>query len=235
MTKRADIDWAGIEKEYRAGTRPLKAIAADYGVSDAGIIRHAKSEGWERDLGERIRVKVEKKVSARMAKVSARHANTNSLTESQVVEANAECIAAVVLRERQDIADAMAVVQSLFAELRAVVGNAPELERLGEILTSAESGGLDKLHDAYRAVISLPGRVKALKDLAEALRVLIELERKVLRLDTQQKDPAPPNQPGSTNVLAVIGAEGIPGLRSLVADLQAGYGRVVSTQGAGAA
>jgi hypothetical protein len=40
-------DWAKIEAEYRAG-KPLRAIAAQFGIGKSTISRKAKQEGWQR-------------------------------------------------------------------------------------------------------------------------------------------------------------------------------------------
>ncbi|CDM56275.1 MULTISPECIES: hypothetical protein [Rhizobium] len=43
------IDWAGIEKDYRAGAMSVRDIARWYGVSHTGINKKAKADGWVRD------------------------------------------------------------------------------------------------------------------------------------------------------------------------------------------
>ncbi len=42
------IDWAGIERDYRAGVMGVREIARWYGVSDTAIHKKAKAEGWTR-------------------------------------------------------------------------------------------------------------------------------------------------------------------------------------------
>lgn len=49
MTKEnKPIDWAGIERDYRAGVMSVREIAKWYGVSHTAINKKAKAEGWER-------------------------------------------------------------------------------------------------------------------------------------------------------------------------------------------
>lgn len=41
-------DWARIEVEYVAGIKAVRAIARSFGVSDAGIRKHARKHNWVR-------------------------------------------------------------------------------------------------------------------------------------------------------------------------------------------
>ena len=49
-TPSRNIDWDGIEKEYATGKKSLRKIGAEFGVSDAGILKRAKKHGWSRDF-----------------------------------------------------------------------------------------------------------------------------------------------------------------------------------------
>ena len=100
-TKRKQIDWEAVEMEYRAGVRSLKDIGTEFGVSDAGILKRAKRDGWDRDLTARIQAKAEAKVSA--AIVSAEVSEARTIAEKQVVEINAQAVANVRLAHRTDI------------------------------------------------------------------------------------------------------------------------------------
>ena len=99
--KKKLIDWEAVELHYRAGIRSLKDIGAEYGVSDAGIIKRAKRDDWERDLRAKIQAKAEAKVSASL--VSAEVSAQTKASERQIVDANASKIADVRLAHRHDI------------------------------------------------------------------------------------------------------------------------------------
>ena len=43
------IDWIAIEGAFRAGSKSLRAIGADHGVSEGAIRKRAKRGGWLRD------------------------------------------------------------------------------------------------------------------------------------------------------------------------------------------
>lgn len=184
---RRSVDWESVEREYRAGVRSLRDIGEEFGCSHAAIRKRADKEDWARDLGARIQSAVEEKVSK--AQVSKSVSVETKLAEKEIVEANAACIAQKVIEQREDVRRARGVVSKLFAECEAQVDSAPELEELGELMRDPEAS-FDRLNETYRKVTSLAGRVKVAKDLADALRVLIELERKVLRI----KDDAAPEE-----------------------------------------
>ena len=79
----------------------------------------------------------------------------------------------------------------LFDELEHQVGveNAENLEKLGELLRSEDDKGRDALNDIYQKIISMPGRVKSMKDLSDTLKTLIALERQAFGLDDENNKP----------------------------------------------
>lgn len=174
------IDWQSVEREYCIGLRSLKDIGAEFGVSDAGIIKRAKRDGWVRDRSKKIMAKAEALVSEK--EVSAKVSAQTKITERQIVETNALMIAEKVISQREDVKRARSIVQKLFAEVEAECDHKEDFANIGELLADPDANGRDRLNDAYRAAISLPERIKSAKALADALKVLIELERKVLRI-----------------------------------------------------
>ena len=92
-----------------------------------------------------------------------------------------------MLNQRRDVSRSRSIVQKLFDELEAQGDGLEELAMLGEAL---ESGDEEKLAQIARKVIAFPSRVDSAKKLAESLRTLVELERKVLRIkdDTNLDD-----------------------------------------------
>lgn len=178
------IDWESIEVEYRAGIRSLMNIGKEFGVSDAGIIKRAKAEGWTRDLSARIQAKVEEKVSAALVRDSVSNSPEKLATDVQIVEEQSKSIADKVLTQRKDVTTARKVVTALFAELENQLGDAvDDLKNLGLIMAGEDDEGKQRRMSAvYEKVISLPGRTDTARKLAESLRILIELERKVLRI-----------------------------------------------------
>ena len=191
------VDWERIELDYRAGAMSLREIAANHpGTNHVAIARRAKTEGWTRDLSERIKAKAEDLVTR--AAVTADVTANRAVTEKQVVEANAQDQASVRLSHRKDIQRKRAIVAGLMDELEAQVGpdNAALLADLGDMLRSPDESGQDKLNDLYRKIISLPERAKTAKTLAETLRITVDMERQAFGMDAKGADGATPGAAG---------------------------------------
>lgn len=184
------IDWESVEREYRTGVRSLRDIAEEFGCSHAAIKKRADKEGWPRDLSARIQAAAEEKVSR--AEVSTAVTMETKIAEREIVEANALAIADAVLNQRRDVQRARRIVQKLFAEMESQIDGLEDLQQLGELMMRPDEKGVDKLNELYQKIIALPSRVDSTKKLAESLRVLVELERKVLRIkdDTGVEDAA---------------------------------------------
>ena len=188
--KRKQVDWEAVEREYRAGIRSTRDIGKEYGCSHTGIQKKADNEGWERDLSAKIKAAADAKVAkaevARVVTVETKAA------ERQIIEANATAIADALLNQRADVKRSRATVKKLWALVDIELDQPEELKRLGEIMAAPDDNGNDKLNEMYFSAISLPQQIKNVKLLADAIKVLIELERKVLRIDTMpdQDDPA---------------------------------------------
>lgn len=185
---RKAIDWEAVEMQYRAGIRSLKEIGAEFGVSDAGIIKRAKRDGWSRDLKAKIQAKAEAKVSA--ALVSAEVSALTKATEKVIVEVNAQAVANVRIAHRTDIARCRKLAMSMLEELEIETGNIELFNELGELLRSEDDKGQDKRNDIYRKVISSVGRIDSMKKLAETLKTLIGLEREAFSIK-DESDEAP--------------------------------------------
>lgn len=183
---RKQVDWEAVEMQYRAGLRSLKEIGIEFGVSDAGIIKRAKRDGWERDLKAKIQAKAEAKVSA--ALVSESVSAERTLTERNVVEVNAQAVANVRLAHRQDISRSRRLALALLIELEEETSNIELFRELGELLRSEDDKGQDRRNDLYQKVISGAGRIDNMKKLADTMKVLIGLEREAFGIESSAAD-----------------------------------------------
>jgi hypothetical protein len=179
MTKSRDIDWQGIELDYRAGVKSLVAIGEQFGVSDAGILKRAKRDGWARDLSKRIKAETARKVVIETVArgLSPEEQEAKLVSENELVSVAANQQTGVVFRQRQRIERLTGISDKLTEELEKQIANAVELDVVGDLLHSPDEKGRDKLNEIYQKVISFPGRVTSLKNLVETSKTLIALER----------------------------------------------------------
>lgn len=189
MAATKKVDYARIEPGWRAGILSPRQLAAQYTketgdpVSHAAIVNHFKKAGIDRDLAAKIRAKADAMVTQAM--VTGKVTPEPLVPERQVIEDNATQIASVRIGHRKDIARARSVAANLLTELELQTGPdaAAMLADLGELMRSPDDKGQDKLAEIYQKVISLPGRVKTMKDLGDSMRVLIGLEREAYGIE----------------------------------------------------
>lgn len=185
MAAKSAIDWESVELEYRAGVKSLKVIGGEFGVSDAGILKRAKRDGWDRDLSAKIKAKADAKVSASV--VSAEVSALTKVAEKEIVEANAELQARIRREQRVDITRSRTLVMALLTELEDQTGNIDLYRQLGELLYKPDDKGVDKLNELYHKVISLSGRTGTMKSLADSLKTLVALEREAFGIDERKQ------------------------------------------------
>jgi hypothetical protein len=190
MNERKPPDWERIEADYRAGLLSLREIAGAHGITHGAINKRAKRDGWERDLAAKIKAKADALVSRRS--VSIEVAAQKTVTERQIIEANASRIAQVRGEHRSDITRARTLALKMLSELEGQTDGVELLNQLGEMLRNPDERGNDRLNDLYQKIISNSGRVDTLKKLSETLKNLIGLEREAYGIDG---GAAPPDKP----------------------------------------
>lgn len=191
----ATPDWEAIESAYRAGVLSLREIASQHGISDTAIRKRAKKEEWTRDLAAKVKAKADDLVRKREVRAKVR--SENQISERELVEATAEAIANVRMEHRGDIKRARELANLLFSELSAECTDVESLHKLGELMLSRDDKGQDKLNDLYHKIISMPQRVKSMKDLSDTLKTLIGLEREAYSI--KDDEPSSVNKGTSLN------------------------------------
>lgn len=171
--KRSAPDWERIEADYRAGLLSVREIAAANGVSHVAIGKRAKRDGWERDLDAKIKAKADALVTK--AEVTKEVTSEQAVTERRIVEANAQVIAEVRVSHRRDIARARSLAMKLLEELEIQTDSIDLLEQLETALAGED--GPDGLIRVFQRVTSTAGRIDSAKKLAEAMKVLVGMER----------------------------------------------------------
>lgn len=201
---RCPVDWESVEREYRAGVRSLRDIGTEYGCSEGAIRKRAKSQEWERDLSAKVAAKAEALV--RKTEVRNEVRSEAAISEREQINVSAQMLADKVLGQREDVRRARATVQRLWSLVDAELDCPEELRTLGELMAAPDENGQDKLNDLYHAAIGLPQQIKNVKLLADAIKVLIELERKVLRIDDQPPTDGNP----LTELVRAINSAAVP-------------------------
>lgn len=193
--KRQKIDYDRIERGWRAGILSPRQLAAAYEeetgqkVSHAAIIKHFTKLGIPRNLAEKIKAKSDAMVTQAM--VTEQVTPVTIKRDQEIIEDAATQLTYVRLNQRKDIQRSRKIAMSLFDELEMMVGqeNVKLLEMLGELMWSPDDKGNDKVNDLYMKIISMPGRVKSMKDLSDTLKTLIGLERQAFGLDDENNKP----------------------------------------------
>ena len=186
---KAKTNWEAIERDYRAGIKALRLIGKENSISDVAILKRAKRDGWERDLSAKIRAKAAAKVSK--AAVRKLVSKEQAATDAQVVEANAEMQAQIILAHRTDIQASRRIVRAMLDEVALLTDNRVTVETLAQIAKALEGGDntIDpRLLDAIVNLPRLPARAQTMQKLVECLRALIALEREAFGV-TEKASP----------------------------------------------
>lgn len=194
--KKKDIDWERIERDYRAGIRSVREIAAEHRIAHTTINTWAKENRIERDLGAKIRAKADALMAKEAADRDPKVRAARQATEREIVVANAEMQAAVRRAHRADISTARVLCRDLIEELSATSRQDVQayLEQLAELVTADDSN--NERFNAFMKALSLPNRIVGMDKLASALVKLVTLERTAYGIEGEAgddpADKAPP-------------------------------------------
>jgi len=149
MAERKQVDWESVERDYSAGLLSLREIGDKYGVTEGAIRKKAKKEEWVRDLTAKIAKKTDDLVRKEMVRSEVRSEKT--VSEKEVIEANAQAIVNVKLGHRTSIKKVNRLVESLLDEIETL--------------------------NKDKSVENLPMRVDVTKKLMDTLKTSIDKER----------------------------------------------------------
>lgn len=165
-------DWEAIEREYRAGQLSVSEIGRQHGVSHTAINKRAKKEGWTRDLTAKVR----QEVSARL--VSPEVSATNA---REAIELAATRGVTLVRQHQQSLGRAHRIAEKLMAELERGTDDTDAIEEA--IVEATADDQNSNRRNAMLKAVSLPSRAGTLRELSQALKNLIPLERQAFNLD----------------------------------------------------
>lgn len=184
------VDWEQVEREYRAGSLSIRAIAARHAISEGAIRARAKKEGWAREYSSQVRRRTRDSLAEHAAEQSgAPKAAKGRYDASTVIESAAEEAKTVVLNHRKDIKHARFIVKMLREELEFETITREKLEELiAADIDDTPEKERKKRTALLNRVISLPQRASALRDLSTSLDRLIKLERQAYSMDEKEDD-----------------------------------------------
>jgi len=162
MARLSVDDWQALRAEYCTGLFSNRQLADKYGISEAALRKRAKLEDWSKDLSGQVQVEINNRLLQAQADIESTH-KVRTLqkvrTQAQaVVEAAANSGVAVIQRHRRIIDKGQSLVASLLARIENDDGEFPD----------------DK-------------RVAMVKELSNAAKNWIDLERRAWNLDTAQE------------------------------------------------
>jgi hypothetical protein len=192
MAKKKEVNWTALEIDYRAGVKSLRILASEYGISTARIGQVAEDRGWTRDISAKIKAQAQARLDR--AALDSGLDTEKKITEKQVIDANAQIQTDIILSHRTDVTRTRKLTMILLEEAEIATGNNELLRDLANLMYLPDKNGVDKLNEAYQKVISMPGRVDAVKKLAETLKTLIALERQAFGMDDTDRGAGGPEE-----------------------------------------
>lgn len=184
MAMRKKIDWASIEPAYRAGIQSVIQIAADYekrtgdSISHTAIIKHFRKLGVTRDLSGKVQSKADYLVSASL--VSAKVSAETFKADADIINANAEVVAAIRIEHRNDIKRIREFEEKLLTELETSPQKNYVAQYKGVVVTQSFS-------------LTVTEKAATLQSLAIVRERRIALERREYGMD-KVIQPQQPNQ-----------------------------------------
>jgi len=213
--KRKDVDWLGIEADYRAGALAIKVIGAKYGISHTAIIKRARKDGWIRDLAGVIN-KVAKERMTRNAGLGFRGGNLDdkgNRTDAEhavfraTVETAAEAMIRLVRQHRATLQRDHELVQLVVDKFESVMPRVQTLEQIA-------------------------GAMGILEQLTRIRARIIPLERQSFNLDPRKVDD-PAKLGGGDDDGFEQAAEALGALEELAATKAGGYSGPAAVAGEG--
>lgn len=188
-------DWAWIRREWESDLKTDRGIAAQSTaagrkVSHVAIGKQAKKNGWKKAS---LTPAVQREIANRLARASV-SAVTDANAED-VIDAAAKEGVTVVQTHRQDIRQARVLVGTMFQQLADATNHVDELgqaieEEIAETKDAKAKAELEARKQRRARLlktIGLQSRAGVARDLSQAMRNLIGLERQAFNIDARHE------------------------------------------------
>jgi len=147
MTKK-NVDWIGVEREYRAGIRPLRDIGREFGITESAIRQKATKEDWIRDLSAKIKAKANDLLRKQEVRKELR-STESAKYEREVIETQAVKQAAVLIAEREDVKRLSGICKNLELELEIEINDLEKKARILKTLTETRKTLIELMRRNY--------------------------------------------------------------------------------------
>lgn len=190
-------DWPWIKRQYRIGLKSTREIARESTakgrkISHAAIEKRAHKEGWERDLKPAVIARV----GAELAADAVDAVDRDGASPEEIVEAAAHQGAEVIRSHRHDIGRSRQIEAMLFEQLQEATRDVRDLEGLIRAETEPPADASASQRESFlerrkrlMRLIGLPQRATIFKDLVQAQRHRIGLERQAWNLNDETATP----------------------------------------------
>lgn len=193
MTRRSDIDWDAIEREFRLGQKTNKQLAFEHGVQASSIGRRAVKYDWTQDKSAEVRMRADnmllKATAQGSGKAIERKQSAKATPDGLEIQAAATARVDVVLGHRKGLDRISRIRDTMLDEIEAQTSQMDLLTQIVEVAREPGEGGIDKRNDLLRRVISLPSRVDSLKKLTEVDEKIRKGERDAFGISIDEGTP----------------------------------------------
>ena len=179
------VDWQKIERLYRAGLLPIAEISRECKTGEANIRRVAKKNGWKRDLTQEVRNLTRTKMVENLSRVfQDGEERLKAMGDEQIVEEASRTQVEVVRQHQASLKQGHSLTLRMLDELDTATSRRGELEGM---ITSTVA---PQRQEALRRALSLGARATVMKDLANAAKTWVSLERQAFNIidDRDDKD-----------------------------------------------
>lgn len=186
-SKRRNIDWDAVARDYRLGQFTLREMAEKHGCSHQAIAKRAKEHGWTQDLGEQIKQATNAKLVANLVN---QQVASGGQAVANVVLAAAEINTNVILGHRKGLNEITQVRNMLLAQVGQAAANLPDLAEVIEMVRNPDDNGMDRANDALRKALGRSALIDDLKKLAEVDEKVRKGEREAFNISSEADELA---------------------------------------------
>lgn len=187
VLKHRNIDWAKAERLYRAGRLSVKDIAETVGCKLNTLLDHVDAGGWRQDQREQAN-----ELAAVALRLDGEIVFPGDVDSDKAgIAAQAAHVLTISRRHAAIIHEAREATAELLTELRITAANRAKLEEYAH-LVALDQGTLGAAERArlMRQAVSLPTHSGVIKNLAGAIRNLVELERTAFGMTAKRQSEA---------------------------------------------